>query len=107
MTKPTGPTNPLTRALIKNLERAAKKNKAAIWADLAERLFKPSRQRPAVNVGKLERICNKSDIVIVPGKLLAAGAITKAIKVASLNCSAEARKKNRGRGRKMPYNRGT
>ena len=93
MTKPTGPTNPQTRALVKELEKKSREQKVALWADIAERLQKPARHRAYVNVNKLERICKKGDTVIIPGKLLAAGNITKAIKVASLNCSATARAK--------------
>lgn len=101
MVKPTGPTNPQTRALIKSLVAAARKNDAPIWADIADRLGGATRNRPAVNVDKLERLCKKGDVVLVPGKLLATGNITKAVKVAALDLSAAARTKIEAAGGKV------
>ncbi len=99
--KPTGPTNPLTRKLIVALQKQSKKEKAAIWANVAERLEKSSRRIPSVNVGKLEKYCEKGDTVIIPGKLLAEGAITKAITIGAFKASAAGKKKVEKAGGKM------
>lgn len=93
MAKTTGPTNPNTRKLIVDLEKLAKKEKVPLWADIAYRLGRPSRQRAAINVSKIEKLANDGETVLVPGKLLAAGNITKPITVAALNASAEAQSK--------------
>ncbi len=98
--KPTGPTNPLTRKLIVALEKQSKKEKAAIWADVAERLAKSARRLPAVNLGKLERFCKEGETVIIPGKLLAAGALKKKITVGALKLSAAGKKKVESAGGK-------
>jgi len=99
--KPTGPTNPLTRKLIVALEKQSKKEKVAIWATVAERLEKSSRRIPGVNVSKLEKYCEKGDTVIIPGKLLAEGAITKAITIGAFKASAAGKKKVEAAGGKV------
>jgi len=96
--KPTGPTNPLTRKLIANLEKKEDEKKGAIWAAVAERLSKATRRKVEVNLSKLERICNEGDTVVIPGKLLASGILTKAVKVAAASASSAAVKKLAGAG---------
>ncbi len=99
--KPTGPTNPITRKLIVALEKQSKKEKVAIWADVAERLEKSTRIIPCVNISKLEKYCEKGDTVIIPGKLLAEGALTKAITVGAFKASAAGKKKVESAGGKV------
>lgn len=93
MAKTTGPTNPVTRKLIVDLEKLAKKEKVPLWNDIAWRLGRPARQRASVNVGKIERLADAEETILVPGKLLADGAISKPITVAALSASTEARAK--------------
>lgn len=93
MAKTTGPTNPNTQKLIVDLEKLAKKEKVPLWADIAYRLGRPSRQRASVNVSKIERVAEKDETVLVPGKLLASGQISKPITVAALSASSEAKAK--------------
>lgn len=85
-----GPTNPETKKLIRILKKAGAKEKVALWRDVAERLEKPRRRRIEVNVDSLDKNCKKNDSVVVPGKILAGGEISKAIKVACLSCSVQA-----------------
>lgn len=99
--KPTGPTNPLTRKLIVALEKQSKKEKVAIWADVAERLGKSTRIIPSVNISKLEKYCVKGDTAIVPGKLLAEGELTKAITIGAFKASAAVKKKVESAGGKV------
>ena len=99
--KPTGPTNPITRKLIVALEKQSKKEKTAIWADVADRIGKSTRRIAAVNLGKLEKYCEKGDTIIIPGKLLAQGAITKAITIGAFKASAAGKKKVEAAGGKV------
>lgn len=82
------------------LKKTSREKKVRIWADIAQRLQKPARQRASVNVGKLDRLCKKGETVIIPGKLLAGGAISKAINVACANCSVQACEKIKAAGGK-------
>lgn len=91
--KPTGPTNPLTRKLIADLEIVSKKEKVALWKDIAERISKSSRRIPSVNVDRLERYCKDKETVIIPGKLLSRGTLTKPLTVAAFKFSASGKKK--------------
>ncbi len=93
MVKRTGPTNKYLRRLIVKLERAAKKNKAKIWMDVAERLRKPTRQRIEVNISKLERHCRENETILVPGVVLGNGSLTKKLIVAAWRFSKSAKEK--------------
>lgn len=90
MTKRTGPTNPTTKSLIVKLMKQSKKENVEIWRDIAERLQKPSRQRAEINLNTLEKYCKDNDTIIVPGKLLGSGVLTKPLNVAALAASKAA-----------------
>ncbi|MCK4550570.1 MAG: 50S ribosomal protein L18e [Candidatus Aenigmarchaeota archaeon] len=90
MTKRTGPTNPRTKETVISLYAASQENKAKIWKDIAERIQKPKRIIPCVNVGKIEKCTKANESVVVPGKILGEGAITKKITVCALSASESA-----------------
>ncbi|MFH0817194.1 MAG: 50S ribosomal protein L18e, partial [Candidatus Micrarchaeota archaeon] len=58
---------PEVRELIVFLEKASKKNKAPIWADMARRLSRPRRNIASVNVRKIDRYTKEGDTAIIPG----------------------------------------
>ena len=89
----TGPTNPETRALIINLNRAARKEKVALWKRIAEELSRPTRQRREINIFKINQYANSGETALIPGKVLGDGELTKDIKVAALSFSQSARAK--------------
>ena len=82
--------NPGLRILIQDLKKKSWENEAPIWRDIAQRLEKPTKNRIAVNLSRIDRYANANDTILVPGKLLAAGAITKPVKVAAYGFSASA-----------------
>ncbi len=85
-----GSTNLQLRTLIRFLRKASSMYKASIWKYVAELLEKPRRQRIAVNLGKINRLVNDGDQVVVPGKVLAAGIIDKKITIAAWRFSKSA-----------------
>jgi len=91
--KPTGPTNPVLRGLIRRLREHGKEHKARIWLDLAERLEGPRRQRAGVNLSTLNRYTSRESVVVVPSKVLAAGRLGHPISVAAFKFSHAARRK--------------
>jgi len=93
MPRPTGPTNPTLRKLIRQLREHGKKQKAKIWLDLAERLDGPRRSRAEVNLSQLNRYTADGNTVVVPGKVLAAGKLNHPISVAAFKFSGSARRK--------------
>jgi len=86
-------TNPNLVKLIDELLKASAMNDAPIWKDIAERLAKPKRLYAEVNVSKIQRYAKEGETIIVPGKVLGGGKITKPVTVAALSFSESARRK--------------
>ena len=86
-------TNPELNETIAALKRKGRQNKAAIWLCVAEFLGKPRRSRVAVNLSRIARNTKKGDVVAVPGKVLAAGSISHAVRIGAFGFSQTARAK--------------
>jgi large subunit ribosomal protein L18e len=85
--------NPELRRTLIDLRKAARTHQAPLWAAVAERLARPRHQTTPVNVSHLERLAEPKATVVVPGKLLADGRLTKPLTVAAFSCSPAAREK--------------
>ncbi|MBO4357057.1 MAG: 50S ribosomal protein L18e [Candidatus Methanomethylophilaceae archaeon] len=85
-------TNPQLVATIDNLKAITRDNNAAIWRDIALRLEKPKKNWAEANLSKLERYAKDGETIVVPGKVLAAGSISKKITVAAFSFSDAAAK---------------
>ena len=72
---------------IKTLEDASNESGKAIWKAIANELDKPKRVRVAVNLSRIDRHTEEGEVVAVPGKVLAAGNLTKGVKIAAFNFS--------------------
>ncbi len=101
MPKPTGPTNPVLRRLVRQLRAKAKEQRSALWQDLAERLVQPRRARPEINLSRINRYTEEGSVIVVPGKVLAAGKLNHPISVAAFKFSQAARRKIIGAGGKV------
>ncbi len=99
--KPTGPTNPLLRKLIEELRTRGYKEKIPFLIKLAEELSRQRRRRVEVNVAKLQRICKEGETVVIPGKLLGYGVLTKPLNVAAWKFSKQAEEKVKTAGGKV------
>jgi large subunit ribosomal protein L18e len=86
-------TNPQLLELISCLKKQSRESKVGIWRDAAERLSKHRRQRIVVNLSCLNRYTEKSETVIVPGKVLASGEISHPITIAAFAFSGKAKEK--------------
>lgn len=93
MARPVRKQNSELVRLVGELRRTARAQHAAIWATVADRLERPRHQVRPVNLGHLERLARPEETVIVPGKLLADGLLTKPLTVAAFAYSADARSK--------------
>jgi large subunit ribosomal protein L18e len=91
MVKTTGPTNYQVQELLKQLEPKARDSK--LWKRVVTDLKKPSRQRREVNVYKIDKYAKDGETVLVPGKVLSLGELTKKVDVAALKFSQGASKK--------------
>jgi large subunit ribosomal protein L18e len=85
--------NNTTETLIQHLKKTAIEQKVPLWTRIAEDLEKPTRARRIVNIFKIDMYAKEGDIVIVPGKVLGEGDLTKKVTVAAFAFSDEARAK--------------
>ena len=101
--KKKGPRNEEVRNAIALLEKAARKGKQGIWKDVASRLGKPRRGRAAVNLWKLEKVSSKlgKKYMLVPGKVLSYGTLSRPVNVIALEFSEAAAKKISENGKAM------
>ncbi len=83
-------SNPNLVTLIDVLLSESAKNEALVWKEVAEKLAKPRRLHAEVNVSKIEKYAKPNEYVVVPGKVLGTGSITKPVKVAALSFSEKA-----------------
>ncbi len=89
--KRTGPTNYQIQKLLVDLEVKARESN--FWRRIVKDLKKPTRQRRTVNIYKINKAAREGEMIIVPGKVLSVGELSKKVDVAALTFSAEARKK--------------
>lgn len=86
-------TNAVLLQTLDELKKTSREKGAAIWRDVAERLEAPASRWAYVNVSKIERSAKPGETALVPGKLLAAGELTKRVDVAAWAFSEEAKRK--------------
>ena len=83
-------TDPKIERLIGDLKQASRERSAPLWRDIAQRLEKPRRHYAEVNLSKINRYSAANDTIVVPGKVLSAGAIEKPVTIAALGFSKRA-----------------
>jgi len=86
-------TNPRLKGLIADLKSAARDGGGDVWSDVADRLEKPRSTHAEVNLGRIERYAEEDETVVVPGKVLGAGALRKEVTVAAVDFSSTAETK--------------
>ncbi len=101
MVKRTGPTNIQLKKLIVDLKKLSNKEKAPIWKRVAEELSKPTRNRRKLNLSKVERSSKDNETILVPGKVLSAGELTKKVNLAAWRFSSEAKEKANKKGKTL------
>jgi large subunit ribosomal protein L18e len=62
-----------TRRLIRRLENT----KINIWREIATILRRARRTRPETNLSHINRVVKDGDVVVIPGKILGAGDLSK------------------------------
>jgi len=91
MAKKTGPTNPILNQLIQELKKVSSTEKAGIWKRIAKDLEKPTRNRRAVNISRINRNTQPKETIIVPGKVLGSGALDHELTIAAFAFSQGAK----------------
>jgi len=93
MVKRTYPQNNEIVQAIVELKKAFLDSKVKLWKRLYKEASRPTRSRRRINIVRLDKHTKDNDIVVVPGKLLGIGIMTKKITVAPLQISEKARQK--------------
>src|SRR3989344_334775 len=83
-------TEKKTNAKLVETINAARKNSAWTKLRVARYLSASTRMMPEVNLTKLEKHSEAGDIVVVPGKVLGSGSISKKITVYAFKFSEQA-----------------
>lgn len=71
--------------------RNAKKHKN--WYKVAEILSRPRRDSLEINLNDLDKLTVNEEAIVISGKVLSAGEITKKVKIIALNFSEKAKEK--------------
>jgi len=91
MSKITKKVNPHLITLIAQLKDQSHTENVAIWKTVANRLDKPTRAHPRVNLGQINRHTAEGEVILVPGKVLGSGLLNHAVTVAALAFSESAK----------------
>jgi len=76
--------------LVKTIVSAKKENK---WVEVAHFISGPTRKHSKVNLNQIDKETKEGDTVIIPGKVLGEGEISKKVRIAALGFSESAIKK--------------
>jgi len=79
--------------LVRGLKRLSIEQDVRLWKRVASDLERPSRQRRTINVFAIDRYAEDGDVIVVPGKVLGEGELSKKVTVAAYNFSEDAKSK--------------
>lgn len=79
--------------LIRTLKKTSNSEKVNIWKAIANNLEKPTRKQAAVNLYKINKYAKDNETIVVPGKVLGVGEISKNINIAAYRFSESANNK--------------
>lgn len=70
---------------------ASKKNKN--WLEISHLLSSPRKNKISVNLENIDKEAKTGEIIVVPGKILSQGELSKKIKIVAFNFSERAKEK--------------
>ena len=85
--------NQTKRRILVLLERTGKERDAPVWRTASKLLSGTERTKVEVNLGRISRLSEDGQAVLVPGKVLGSGVIDKKVTVGAYSFSASARNK--------------
>ena len=88
-------TNSYLKALATDLYKFSSENKVNLWRRLADDLLVPTREKKLVNLFKIDMYAKDGDVIVVPGKVLGTGDISKKVTVSAFSFSKSAVEKIR------------
>lgn len=81
---------------IKELKKTSLANNSKIWKRVASDLEKSTRNKRFVNIYKIDKYARTDEIIVVPGKVLGTGDLSKKVIVAAYTFSDSAYEKIQG-----------
>lgn len=78
------------QGLVETIISAKKNDK---WLKVAHLISMPKRKQIAMNLNEIDKMVKDNEIVIIPGKVLSKGELTKKVRVIALGFSKEANEK--------------
>ncbi len=88
---------------IRKLEEFGRKNKIKLWKDVSERLKKPSRKKPTINLWKIGKLATEGKYLLVYGKILGTGDLDVPVNIIYNEISEKAKKKIEEKGGKTVF----
>ncbi len=86
----TQTTNKVLFDTIRDLKKLSNSTGSSVYRAVAAKLAAPESQRPEVNLDKIEKYSQDKEVVIVPGKVLANGILTKKVTIVGFKASDSA-----------------
>lgn len=80
-----------------------RKAKKPFWKRVKELLEKPRRKRVAVNISKIDQYSKEGETIIVPGKVLGSGRISKPLRIVAFSFSESAQRLIKEAGGETAY----
>jgi len=93
----TGPSNYYHRKLIRDLWKTKKR----VWRKISKKLSGPRRNQVEANLYRINKRTKTNDTIVIPGKVLAIGALDHKLTIACLNYSKAAKTKIESSGSKL------
>ena len=94
-------TNKVLFDTIRDLKKLSNKTGVNVFRAVAEKLSAPASQRSEVNLSLIEKHVKAGETIIVPGKVLGNGTLTKKITIVGFKASESAIKKIESAGSKF------
>ncbi|MFH2020699.1 MAG: 50S ribosomal protein L18e [archaeon] len=90
--------NEKLETLIVELKKASIQQEMPFWKRLASDLEKPTRLMAQVNLSKIDRYAKDDEFVVVAGKVLSMGELSKKVTIAAYKFSGNAEEKIKASG---------
>ena len=94
-------TNQVLFDTIRDLKKKSNETGLAVYKAVAAKLASPASQRARVNLSRLEKYANAGETIIVGGKVLGDGTLTKKITIVGFGISESALVKLKASGSKF------
>ena len=91
--KPNNKESPMLKETIEELTKISRENDNPFWRDIAKRLNGSRKNYASLNLGKIDKLIEDGEIVVVPGSLLGSGYFEKKATLSALKFSRSAQEK--------------